>query len=59
MQRTDISRLLSERCRDRVTVLGFTTTYKYAATTKVRVSRIRHRMLWVESCNQSIGLNAA
>jgi len=34
-------------CRDRVTVLGFTTTYKDAGTAKVRVSRTRHRLLWV------------
>lgn len=34
-------------CRDRVAVLGFTTTYKYAGTAKVRVSRTRHQMLWV------------
>ena len=40
--------LVSERSRDSVTVLGFTTTYKYAGTAKVRVSRTRHRMLWVE-----------
>jgi hypothetical protein len=34
-------------CRDRVTPLGFTTTYKYAGTAKIPVSRTRHRMLWV------------
>ena len=34
-------------CRDRVAWLGFTTTYKTAGTAKLRVSRTRHRTLWV------------
>ncbi len=35
-------------CRDRVPLLGFTTTYKYAGTAKILVSRTRPQMLWVE-----------
>jgi hypothetical protein len=31
----------------RVAWLGFTTTYKTAGTAKHRVSRTRHRILWV------------
>ena len=35
-------------CRDSGPLIGFTTTYKSAGTAKHRVSRTRHRILWVE-----------
>jgi len=47
MLRTDISRLLSERCRDSGAVIGFTTTYKYAGTAKVCVSRTIQHIVWI------------
>jgi hypothetical protein len=34
-------------CRDSGPVIGFTTTYKYAGTAKVRVSRTRHHIVLV------------
>lgn len=35
-------------CRDSATRIGFTITYKTAGTAKVRGSRTKHRILWVE-----------